>query len=114
MTNTEFPDHQLNVVKEVAEKGVKLEDLKESIYQSLPRKYLEILLQLEDFVKAYEASPEVNELLKNVGIDRDYGNRGVSPKDWPSYGPSKKTMDEFSHEYIVFREKVVTLFKRQR
>jgi hypothetical protein len=112
MTNTEFPDHQLNVVREVAERGIELEDLKESIYQPLPRKYLEILLQIEDFVKAYEASPEVNELLKRVGIDRDYGSRGVSPEGWPSYGPSKKTMDEFSHEYVVFREKVVSLFKK--
>jgi len=112
MTNTEFPDHQLNVVEEVTKKSISLDDLRESIYQQLPRKYLEILMQIEDFVKAYEASPEVNELLRKVGIDRDYGNRGVSPGDWPAYGPSAKTMHEFTDEYLAFRSRVVEAVKK--
>ncbi|MEM3980972.1 MAG: hypothetical protein QXF79_06960, partial [Ignisphaera sp.] len=57
------------------------------------------------------ASPEVVELLRKVGIKRDYGTRGVSPKDWPSYGPCAKTMDEFTKSYLAFREKVVKLIK---
>lgn len=111
MTNTEFPDHQLNVVEEVAKKSIALEDLRESIYQQLPRKYLEILMQMEDFVKAYEASPEVNELLKKIGIDRDYGNRGLRVDEWPSYGPSAKTMHEFTEEYLAFRSRIVNTIK---
>jgi hypothetical protein len=111
MTNTEFPDHQLRVVKEVSEKNIKLDDLAESVYQELPREYLDILMKYEDFVKAYEASPEVVELLRKVGINKDYGSRGVSPKDWPSYGPCAKTMDEFTKGYLAFRDKVVKFIK---
>jgi hypothetical protein len=111
MTNTEFPDHQQKVVREVVEKNIKLDDIKESIYQSLEKRYLEILMQYEDFVKAYEASPEVNELLRKVGIDKDYGNRGVSPSEWPKYGPCVKTMNEFTNEYLTFRSKVLNLVK---
>ncbi|MEM1644413.1 MAG: transaldolase family protein [Ignisphaera sp.] len=111
MTNTEFPDHQVKVVNEVISKNIKLDDLAESIFQELPREYLKILMKYEDFVKAYEASPEVVELLRKVGINRDYGTRGVSPKDWPSYGPCAKTMDEFTKSYLAFREKVVKLIK---
>jgi len=111
MTNTEFPDHQQKVVREVAEKNIKLDDIKESIYQSLEKRYLEILMQYEDFVKAYEASPELNDLLRKVGIDRDYGNRGVSPSEWPKYGPCVKTMNEFTNEYLAFRSKVLNLVK---
>lgn len=111
MTNTEFPDHQLKVVKEVTEKNTRLDDLAESIYQELPVEYLDILMEYEDFVKAYEASPEVVELLKKVGINKDYGSRGVSPKDWPSYGPCAKTMDEFTKAYLAFRNNVVKFVK---
>lgn len=111
MTNTEFPDHQLKVVNEVAEKGIELDEIRESIYQTLENRYLEILMQYEDFVKAYESSPELNDLLKKVGIDKDYGNRGVSPADWPRYGPCVKTMNEFTNEYLAFRSKVVELIK---
>uniref|UniRef100_A0A7C5TGC7 Uncharacterized protein n=1 Tax=Ignisphaera aggregans TaxID=334771 RepID=A0A7C5TGC7_9CREN len=111
MTNTEFPDHQQKVVREVVEKNIKLDDIKESIYQGLEKRYLEILMQYEDFVKAYEASPEVNDLLRKVGIDRDYGNRGVSPSEWPKYGPCVKTMNEFTNEYLAFRSKVLNLVK---
>jgi hypothetical protein len=111
MTNTENPPQQLNVTLEIIKKGVNLEDLKESINQQLPSKYLEILLQMENFVKAYEASPEVNELLKNVGINKDYGSRGVSPNEWSMYSPTKKMMDEFIQEYIEFRERMVSVIK---
>ncbi|MEM4909805.1 MAG: hypothetical protein QXI40_06635, partial [Ignisphaera sp.] len=67
MTNTEFPDHQLSIVNEVVGKSIRLDDLAESIYQELPKEYLDMLMQYEDFVKAYEASPEVVDLLKKVG-----------------------------------------------
>ncbi|MEM4441275.1 MAG: transaldolase family protein [Ignisphaera sp.] len=111
MTNTEFPDHQLSVVNEVVGKSIRLDDLAESIYQELPKEYLDILMQYEDFVKAYEASPEVVDLLKKVGINKDYGYRGVSPKDWPTYGPCAKTLKEFTNSYIAFRERVVNAIK---
>ncbi|MCS7110680.1 MAG: hypothetical protein N3D82_01805 [Ignisphaera sp.] len=114
VTNTEFPDHQLKVVNEVAEKGIELDEIRESIFQHLDSRYLEILMQYDDFVRAYESSPELNDLLKKVGIDKDYGNRGVSPVDWPKYGSCVKTMNEFTNEYLAFRSKVVDLIKKMK
>lgn len=107
VTNTEFPDHQLNVIE--AAGGLSLEELRESIAKPLGGEKLELLMQLEDFVKAYEASPEAFELLKEVAVEQSYGNRGVSPRDWPSYGPCAKTLREFTSAYLAFRSKVVEL-----
>ena len=109
VTNTEFPDHQLNVVG--AARGLSLDELHESITRPLSGEELEMLMQLEDFVKAYEASPETAELLREVGIAQSYGNRGVSPRDWPSYGPCVKTLREFTGAYLAFRARVVELAK---
>ncbi len=109
VTNTEFPDHQLNVVE--AATGLSLEELRESVAKPLGRSELELLMQLEDFVKAYEASSETVELLREVGIDQDFGHRGVSPNDWPSYGPCAKTLREFTNAYLAFRSKVIELAK---
>ncbi len=112
MTNTEFPNHQLNVVKEVASKAIDIEKLRESIMQPLDPQALEILMKFEDFVKAYEASPEVNELLAKVGIEQKYGNRGLRIEEWPKYGPCVKTMNEFTNAYLKFRAKCVETFKQ--
>ncbi len=111
MTNTEFPNHQLNVFKEAMKEGFNLEDYRESIFQKLDPEALERLMKYEDFVKAYEASPEVNELLRKVGIKENYGNRGIKIKEWPNYGPCVKTMKEFTNAYLQFREKVIALIK---
>ena len=111
MTNTEFPNHQLAVLKESLKEGFKLDDFAESILQELPKDVLERLMKYEDFVKAYEASPEVNELLKEVGITKDYGNRGIKVNEWPNYGPCVKTMNEFTNAYLRFRDKVLNTIK---
>lgn len=111
MTNTEFPNHQEKVVEEVAKSGIDVDKLRESVMQPLDSKPLEILMKLEDFVKAYEASPEVNELLKKVGIELRYGNRGLKLDEWPKYGPCVKTMREFTEAYLRFRAKCVETFK---
>ena len=66
---------------------------------------------IRDSVKAYEASPEVNELLKEVGITKDYGNRGIKVNEWPNYGPCVKTMNEFTNAYLRFRDKVLSTIK---
>ena len=68
-------------------------------------------MQYDDFVKAYEASPEVVELLRKIGINRDYGFRGISPKDWSNYGPCMKTLKEFTTSYLAFRNKIVNAIK---
>jgi len=110
MTNTEFPDHQLAVVQELEKRGG-YRDLAESIYMPLGNELLDILMKIEDFVKAYEASPEVNKLLKEIGIEGDFGTRGIDPQDWPSYGPCRKTLEEFTNGYLVFRDNVIKVIK---
>ncbi len=111
MTNTEFPNHQLNVLKESMKEGFNLSDYAESIMQELPKENLERLMKYEDFVKAFEASPKLNELLRKVGITKNYGNRGIDPEEWPNYGPCVKTMKGFKAAYIEFREKVIKTIK---
>lgn len=109
VTNTEFPNHQLAVVKEALRKGVKMEDYEDSIARELDYEALKILTNVEDFVKAYEASPELNSLLEKAGVSRSYGCRGVRTEDWPNYGPCAKTLEEFTKAYLSFRRKVLDL-----
>ncbi len=109
VTNTEFPDHQLNV--EEAAREIRFDDVRESILKPVEERYLALLRQVPDFVRAYEASPEVNELLRKVGVKGDYGSGGISPPDWPSYGPCVKTLNEFTGAYTSFRWRVVQLAK---
>lgn len=109
VTNTEFPNHQLAVVKEVLGKGFKTEDYEDSITKELDYEALKVLTSVEDFVKAYEASSELNSLLEKVGINRSYGDRGARTEDWPNYGPCAKTLEEFTKAYLSFRRKVLNL-----
>lgn len=109
LTNTEFPNHQLDVLKESFKNGFKIESFKESIIQSLDEKHLETLMSIEDFVKAYEATPKLKEFLEKVGIKGDYGTRGVETVEWPNYGPCFKTLKEFTKAYLDFREKVLSI-----
>ncbi|MBO3832577.1 MAG: hypothetical protein FGF51_04235 [Candidatus Brockarchaeota archaeon] len=111
VTNTEFPNHQLAVVKEALRGGFNMGDYEDSISRRIGPDVLEILMGIEDFVKAYEASPELNGLLKEVGIVEDYGDRGVKIADWPSYGPCVKTLQEFTRAYLTFRKRVLDLAK---
>jgi len=112
VTNTEFPNHQLAVVKEALREGFKMEDYEDSINRELDCEALKVLMIIEDFVKAYEASPELNSLLKEAGIYGNYGSRGVGTGDWPNYGPCIKTSKEFTEAYLSFREKVLNLVKK--
>jgi hypothetical protein len=109
VTNTEFPNHQLAVVKAALTEGFRAEDYEDSIIKALNHEALKVLMDVEDFVKAYEASPELNSLLKEAGVDGDYGSRGVGTADWPNYGPCLKTLEEFTGAYLSFRRKVVKL-----
>jgi hypothetical protein len=111
VTNTEFPNHQLAVVKEAFRKAFRMEDYEDSITRGLDNEVLRVLMSVEDFVKAYEASSELNSLLKEAGIKGDYGSRGVGIGDWPSYGPCVKTLEEFTGSYLSFREKVLNLIR---
>ncbi|MCX8183084.1 MAG: hypothetical protein N3F08_01500 [Crenarchaeota archaeon] len=111
VTNTEFPNHQLAVVKEALKEGFNMGDYEESISRGIDQDVLKVLMDVEDFVKAYEASPELNSLLKKVGIVENYGDRGVKTAEWPSYGPCVKTLEEFTRAYLSFRKRVLDLVR---
>ncbi|MEM3648392.1 MAG: transaldolase family protein [Thermoproteota archaeon] len=111
VTNTEFPNHQLAVVKEALREGFNMGDYEDSISRGVDQDVLKVLMSIEDFVKAYEASPELNSLLKKAGIVENYGDRGVETSDWPSYGPCVKTLEEFTRAYLSFRKKVLDLVR---
>ncbi|MGQ9479393.1 MAG: transaldolase family protein [Thermoproteota archaeon] len=106
VTNTEFPNHQLSVAKSALENGFRMEEYRESIAQGLSEDVLNILMDIEDFAKAYEATPELESVLNEVGIKGNYGGRGVRPEDWPRYGPCEKTLKEFTAAYLAFRDRV--------
>lgn len=111
VTNTEFPNHQLAVVKEALREGFNMGDYEDSITRSIDQSILKVLMGVEDFAKAYEASPELNSLLKKVGIVENYGDGGVETSEWPSYGPCVKTLEEFTRAYLSFRKRVLDLVR---
>jgi len=114
VTNTEFPNHQLDVVKESMKKGFEIKNFEESIVKRMSEEDIKILTNIDDFVKAYETTPRLKELLGKAGVIGDYGVRGVEEADWPKYGPCVKTMSEFTQAYLNFREKVFGIIKEAR
>lgn len=109
MTNTEFPNHQLNVHLEYAEKGLRLEDYDWSITRKHSSAVLETLLTIEDFKKAYELTPELIKILKEVGVYgvEEMGTSGLKPNEWASFGSRTKTMKGFTEAYNAFREECI-------
>lgn len=115
MTNTEFPNHQLNVHKKFMEKDFKLEEYRESIMLSHDRKLIERLYEYEDFIKAYEVTPELIEVFREVGIStEELGDRGLKPEEWGEFGSAVKTMKGFTEAYNRFREMCIEVAKEIR
>jgi len=112
VTNTEFPDHQLAVQKVSMEKEFNVKNYENSIEKKIDPKIVEMLYEIEDFRKAYEITPELAEILKEVGIDTsNLGNSGLTYEEWPSFGAVEKTMNGFTESYNTFRDKVVKIAK---
>jgi hypothetical protein len=113
MTNTEFPDHQLNVLNESKSLNFNLSNYDNAIMMKHDTKTVETLNQLEDFVKAYELTPDLSELLGKVGIDvKELGNRGLTYDGWATFGSTVKTMTGFTEAYNNFRSRVVETAKK--
>jgi len=112
MTHTEFPNHQLNILKTSLEKGFNLIDYAESVMLEYDSELLEELMKRPDFVKAYEVPPDLAEKLKEIGIKGEFGTNGLKVEEWPGYGPCVKTMNQFSEGYIAFRTRCVEFVKQ--
>ncbi len=111
LVHTEFPDHQENVRKMAEEPLFSLKKYEESISHPFFPDPLPLLNQMEDFRKAYEIDPELSEIFKEVGIFGDFGLRGLTPSEWPEFGPVQKTLAEFKSAYDTFQKDIVTLLQ---
>ncbi|OYT61630.1 MAG: hypothetical protein B6U69_03240 [Thermofilum sp. ex4484_15] len=107
MTNTEFPNHQLAVLEESMKEGFNLADYEDAVLKPLNNEVLKRLMKLEDFKRAYELTPELIKTLREVGIEGDFGTGGLKPEEWGNFGPTVKTMTEFTKAYEEFKRKVV-------
>jgi len=115
MTNTEFPDHQQEVLNTSRQPGFVLEDYENAILKDHDSGILRRLLESdvrEDFRKAYELTPELIEKMGSAGIRGDFGNQGHKPPEWPNFGSVVKTMNQFTDAYNKFRDRTVE-FVRQ-
>jgi hypothetical protein len=113
LTNTEFPNQQLDVWQVSNSENFNLHDFEGSIMNEPEPDISERLLEIRDFQKAYELTPELVHKLRKIGIQGEFGNRGLEPEEWAAYGPVRKTMHEFSEAYDSFRRKVTEVMKQE-
>ncbi|MCW4027528.1 MAG: hypothetical protein NWE76_08605, partial [Candidatus Bathyarchaeota archaeon] len=112
MTNTEFPNHQWNVLHTSRQGGFKLEDYSNAILRKPESDVLKRLLVLEDFSKAYELTPELRKDLDEIGITGDFGDGGLRVEEWPDFGSVVKTMNQFSLGYEDFKKRAVEFVRK--
>jgi hypothetical protein len=111
LVHTEFPNHQENVRRMATSETFRLADYRESIGAEFPPEVLARLQTMADFRTAYELTPELNEILREVGIAGDFGTGGHLPEQWPEFGPVRKTLAEFTEAYEAFRAEMLRLFQ---
>ena len=114
MTHTEFPNHQMNMLATSLETGFDIESYRESVLKEtdprILRRLTEEWIDIKSlFARAYELTPDLQEALKEAKIDdcEKYGDRGILPSEWKTFGATAKTMDEFSGSYEGFRKRCI-------
>ncbi|MFI5420401.1 MAG: transaldolase family protein, partial [Nitrososphaerales archaeon] len=112
LTNTEFPDHQMKVLQKSRESGFQLDAYENSIAATPDQDILQRLLEIPDFQKAYEMNLGLVAELNAIGIAVPVEKNGVEPEEWASYGPVRKTMDEFTGAYVSFQAKLLGSVKK--
>ncbi len=112
MTNTEFPNHQFNVLEAYREEDLELQDFEDAVLMDHDPEIADRLLKLEDFKKAYEMNPWLYEQLKEAGIEPGFGDGGMMPEDWPNFGSVIKTTTQFKNAYEEFKSETVEFVKK--
>lgn len=115
MTHTEFPNHQMNVLLESLKESFRIKDYQESVLIEVDPEIARRLMSgwrktAEEFIKAYELTPEQIRILKEVGFANPaekYGSRGIKPSEWGLFGATVKTMDEFTGSYELFKKRCI-------
>jgi hypothetical protein len=111
MVHTEFPNHQENVRVMAEDPRFTLADYVESIAAQFPQEVVDKLSAIPDFRKGYELNAELNRVLREVGIEGDFGSGGHTPEQWPDFGSVQKTLTEFKAAYDKFRDDILGLFR---
>ena len=114
LVHTEFPDHQENVRRMAEGSQFNLRGYEGSISHTFPKETLEQLNQMEDFRKAFEINSELEKIFKEVGISEDFGLNGLTPPEWPEFGPVQKTLVEFKNAYDNFQNEMVSILLKIR
>ena len=107
MTNTEFPNHQLAVLEASRRSGFKLKAFENAVLRVCDSSILNRLLHLTDFRRAYELTPELSRKLRKVGIHGNFGEQGLRPEEWATFGSVVKTMSEFTDAYNRFKQRCI-------
>jgi len=111
LVHTEFPDHQENVRKMSQDSQFNLDEYRDSISHTFPETILSRLNQIEDFRKAFEINSELADRFKEVGISEEMGLKGLTPEEWPEFGPVQKTLAEFKNAYDGFQRQMVSILQ---
>jgi len=119
MTHTEFPNHQMNVLLASLEDDFNVEDYRESVLKEADPEILRRLAEewtdvTDVFMEAYELTPSQQKVLEEAKIagSERYGNRGLEPSEWGSFGATVKTMDEFSQSYEALKKRCVEFVRK--
>jgi hypothetical protein len=112
MTNTEFPNHQYNVLKTSREEGFDLAEFEDAVLMEHDPGYATRLLEFEDFKRAYELNSTAYEELKEAGLEPDFGTGGMVAEDWSNFGSVVKTMIEFKTAYDAFKARTLEFVKK--
>ena len=112
MTNTEFPNHQFNVLLASQQNGFDVHKFDGAIMMNHNPQALARLLNIEDFRRAYQITPELAAIVEKVGIEGQFGDAGLRIEEWSSFGPVVKTMTEFRDAHEGFRKRVVEFVHR--
>jgi len=107
MTNTEFPNHQSNVLRASRQEGFDPRRYEDAIMRDPDPDILRKLSSIQDFRKAYEVTPELMEKFRSVGIEGELGDGGLGPDEWSSFGPVVKTMAEFRAAHDRFKRATI-------
>jgi hypothetical protein len=105
MCHTEFPNHARAVELAARKPGFQLSEFADSLSSQYPPEVVQRLSKLPDFVRGYELTAELSDLIvQDVGIAEaaGYGRGGVTDAEWPTFGPVVKTGGEFREAYDKF------------
>jgi len=106
LTSVETLEQQSKVYLKSKTDGFLMDEFKDSIKKQANSELLKRLLEVEEFQKIYEASLSLGDRLREIGIEGNFGNKGMEDGEWEEYGAIEKTMEEFKEAYSKLKNMV--------